>query len=91
VDGRVSSRACSEKKSPWNRTSVLAQLHRPRLLGRGDRPRRVLDLVGAAGLLLAPEPTTISESADGALAVHGSDTVWGAGQEHTTSGTKAFS
>lgn len=33
-----------------------------------------LELVGAAGLILTPEPTTITKIAGGALALHGSDT-----------------
>jgi hypothetical protein len=33
-----------------------------------------VELVGAAGLLLVPEPTTVTKIAGGALAVHGSDT-----------------
>jgi hypothetical protein len=34
-----------------------------------------IELVGAAALLLAPEPTMVTKVAGGALAVHGSDTV----------------
>jgi hypothetical protein len=34
-----------------------------------------VELVGAAGLLLMPEPTTITKIAGGTLAVHGADTV----------------
>jgi hypothetical protein len=33
-----------------------------------------IELVGAAGLILTPEPTTVTKIAGGALAVHGADT-----------------
>jgi hypothetical protein len=33
-----------------------------------------LELVGAAALILTPEPTTITKIAGGALAIHGADT-----------------
>lgn len=34
-----------------------------------------MELIGAAGLFLMPEPTTVTKIAGGALAVHGADTV----------------
>ena len=56
-----------------------------------------LELVGSAGLLLAPEPTMLTKVAGVALAVHGSDTaasgmatLW-TGQHHTTMTAQAVS
>jgi hypothetical protein len=49
-----------------------------------------LEMVGGAFLLLAPEPTTITKIAGGALAVHGADTASAgimqvvSGRTHTT-------
>lgn len=45
-----------------------------RLWGVGKLVGGALELLGAAGLLLTPEPTTLTKVAGGALGVHGLDT-----------------
>ncbi len=45
-----------------------------RLWGVGKLVAGALELVGAAGLLLVPEPTALTKVAGGALGVHGADT-----------------
>jgi hypothetical protein len=46
-----------------------------RLWGTASVLGGALELIGAAALLLTPEPTTLTKAAGGVLAVHGSDTV----------------
>jgi hypothetical protein len=48
---------------------------RNRLWGTASVLGGAVELIGAAALLLTPEPTTMTKVAGGVLAVHGSDTV----------------
>jgi hypothetical protein len=45
-----------------------------RIWGAATLVGGAVELIGAAGLLLVPEPTTVTKIAGGALAVHGADT-----------------
>jgi hypothetical protein len=45
-----------------------------RFWGAAEVVGGAMELIGAAALILAPEPTTVTKIAGGALAIHGSDT-----------------
>jgi hypothetical protein len=58
-----------------NQTVSDTETRTNRLWGTVTLIGGAIELVGAAALLLTPEPTTVTKIAGGALAVHGSDTV----------------